>query len=175
MLQRERDTHTQFGKRQREREKEERGGGGGKSTLIYHIFLPPWLIYLGFSRGMISSLGRHSPVILLWVSTNAVFSKIKKNCQFFSLNNQSAHPRWLPGTPPPPMPCWTGIPPTSPPDWSAQAAPALLLVYSTCQSREAGFTTSSITPAMIGQFGRGQRVNWIFGFMTLSIDTPPPL
>lgn len=37
-----------------------------------------------------------------------------KKCQFFSLNNHPVHPRWLPGTPPPPMPCWTGVPPSSP-------------------------------------------------------------
>lgn len=42
-------------------------------------------------------------------TTKAVF--VKNICQFFSLNNHSAHQRWLPGTPPPPIHCWALVPP----------------------------------------------------------------
>lgn len=54
-------------------------------------------------------------------------------------------------------------------DWTAVAAPALLFVKAYCQSREAGFTPSCLTLAMIGPFGRvkgqtdfcfGRKVFW---------------
>lgn len=39
-------------------------------------------------------------------------------------------------------------------DWSAAAAPVLLLVETRCLSRHAGFTTSRITRAVIGRLGK---------------------
>lgn len=94
---------TQFGKG-REAERERRGEHTNASPLGLHK------IHLDFSESRFLS----SVATVRWICNvqyNGYFSL--KKCQFFSLNNHPAHPRWLPGTPPPPMPCWTGVPPTS--------------------------------------------------------------
>jgi len=57
----------------------------------------------GCFRAAISSRGRPTPANLRRFSTKPIFS-IKYNVNSSRLNNHSAHPRWLPGTPPPPMP-----------------------------------------------------------------------
>lgn len=92
---------TQFG----EGERQNRGKAHKFITSGLAVTLP------GFFRGASAFLSCHTPLNLQRFTTKGYF--LFKKCQFFSLNNHSAHPRWLPGTPPPPMPCWTGVPPSS--------------------------------------------------------------
>lgn len=79
-----------------------------------HIYSSLWgmqLIYLDFSGMRLLFSSCSTLETLENIRCAGYFSK--SICQFFSLNNHSAHPRWLPGTPPPPrVPCWTLAPPT---------------------------------------------------------------
>lgn len=94
---------TQFGEG-----REERKGGRHRNTSPFSLRT----IYLDLSESR--SLSSVAPLRLIFNDSVQLLFFFKKKCQFFSLNNHSAHPRWPPGTPPPPMPCWTGVPPTSP-------------------------------------------------------------